>query len=334
MHVEPGELLASGTLAWELDSSDLMLALEEAKAAENVAEKQLAEAEAGVRREELDRLSAVVSEATFFLSQIRSEKVRQKKLFVNDLLSASKWDEIGFREKMAESQLAATKAALASANSGQTLEQKNILKARRDQARVHCRQAKKRVDDTRVKAPRLCWVVGREKNAGDMIRAGEPILHVISLNPIKVQFYVGEQERLRLKPGISVSLNSPVGGPTFPATLTRIIPEGDSASRRVPCEATLNNPSGDLIPGQSALIHIPMPKIGGTIIPISAVLRDRRLQPRVLVIRNGVVTSQPVQVLGTADGKAAVVGVAPDENVVSRGGLGLQDGAKVKIRNH
>ena len=133
---DAGDGLASGAIAWTLDDEDARLAMDAAKATEIVATRQLEELRSGARAEEIERLTAIGGEAQFFLAQIQAEKKRLSKLFDQELVPPVKWDEIGFREKMAERQVAAAEAGLKAARAGPTPHQISVLQAQVDQAKV------------------------------------------------------------------------------------------------------------------------------------------------------------------------------------------------------
>ncbi|RCK78357.1 MAG: HlyD family secretion protein [Candidatus Ozemobacter sibiricus] len=330
VHGEPGDRLASGALAWALDEEETRLALATAEAAARVAEAALQEVRAGVRREEIERLAALHGEAESYLAQIRAEKSRLSRLFEQDLVSAAKWDEITYREKMAERQVAAAAAAWQAARAGPTPERLAVVQAQLDQARAQVAQARRRLEESRVHVPREARVTARLRHPGETVAPGEPVLRLVALDPIKVRFHVGESQVEQLRVPGPVQVQIPAGAPPVPGTLTAIIPLCDPTTRRVPCEALLANPDGRFLPGQSAEVALALPALTGLLLPRSALVeRDGRTQ--VFVVEAGRARACPVRVLTHLDGASLVEGLADGAVVVTRGAFGLQDGAAIQV---
>jgi len=328
---DAGDGLASGAIAWTLDDEDARLAMDAAKATEIVATRQLEELRSGARAEEIERLTAIGGEAQFFLAQIQAEKKRLSKLFDQELVPPVKWDEIGFREKMAERQVAAAEAGLKAARAGPTPHQISVLQAQVDRAKVLVAQARKRIQDCIVRTPRSGRVIARLRQPGEVIAPGEPVLRIVSLDPIKVRFHVGETQVSDLKVSLSLSVQVPAGSEARPATLTAIVPQCDPTTRRVPCEALLSNPDERLIPGQSAEIVLVLSAISGATIPRAAIT-DTDGHPVVFVIEDNRVHAVQIKIISHIDGSSMVEGISPGTHIVSHGAFGLKDGAAVKIK--
>lgn len=331
LHVEPGDRLASGSPAWEIDPADARLALDAAMAAAEVAQRQYDELKAGPRSEEIDRLEAVKSEAEAFLAQVQADKKRLTRLQQDDALPPARYDEIIARERMAQSQLRATMAGLGAARRGATPQQIAVAAALVAQAQVGVQQARKRLTDTIVRAPRDARVTMRFKNAGDMVAPGEPVLRLVSIDPIEVGFHLGESQLEYFTKGVPVTVRLSHDPTVLPATMTRMIPLCDEASRRVPVKAELENSDGKLLPGLSAAITINKKPVDASLIPDSALV-STSAGVSVYLVQNDRVRLVPVRELGRQNGSVAVDGIASGATVVTRGAMGLRDGAIVRVR--
>ncbi|MBI3037826.1 efflux RND transporter periplasmic adaptor subunit [bacterium] len=324
----PGDTLASGSVAWVFDDGDFALSLKASEKALAVVKLQWEELKAGAREEEIERLSALKRQAEAFLSQIQNERKRVEKLFVQEVIPSAQREDIGFKEQMAESQLAATRSALKAAKAGPTQHQLAVVAAQVEQAKAALNQAKKLLDDCVVKTPRQCKIVSRIRDEGEIVSPAEPVLKLVAINPIKVRFYVSDSDIQKINFGQSLWVKVTATGESIQATLSAIIPQCDEVNRRVPCEALLQNLYEKIIPGQPAEISIPLPFKTGIAVPSTAII-DTTKGRAVFVVENGHVRLFPITELAKQENISLIEGIPPNCRVISRGAMGLQDGAAV-----
>ncbi|HNV70184.1 MAG TPA: efflux RND transporter periplasmic adaptor subunit [Candidatus Ozemobacteraceae bacterium] len=329
---EPGVPLASGDVLFRLNAENHRLSLDAALAARDIARRQLEFARAGTRAEEISRLQALEQHAAAALSQIRNEKKRLAGLKAGQAISNAQWDDIEFRERMAIHQLEASQQSVQAARRGQTPEQIAIAAAQLDQAQVQVRQAEKALRDTVVRAPFSSVLVQRYREPGENLAPGEPVVRIHRLDPLRVRFFVGESQLSALRSARRLELHIPALSATCSARLVSLTPDCDEVTRRFPCEAEFANPQSLVWPGLSAEIRVQLPSAQGTLIPLSALV-DTQSGTGVFLVEQGLARFRPVRELSRTASQLLVEGIAADAIVVSRGALGLRDGAAVQVRS-
>jgi len=334
IYAEIGEEIASGEIAFSFEDEDAKLAVEAAEAAVVTAQKKWEELKAGVRKEEIERLEAIRKEAEAFFQQVQAEKKRLEQLFQNQVITAAQWDDIVFKERMAAGQLGAAEAALKAAKSGPTAEQLGIAAANLAQAKVQVKQAKRMLEECFVRVPRKCKVVSRLRDVGEVAVSmpQEAVLRVVTLDPIKIRFHIGEDLISQVKVGDPVFVKLPgVDDELRCASISVKIPFCDEVTRRVPCEAVMENRDEAVIPGQSAEVILSLPPKNGIMLPRTAII-DSEQGKGVFVVEGNQAKFYPIKEIAVADGSVLIEGISPGSKVVTRGALGLRNGAIVSTK--
>jgi membrane fusion protein, multidrug efflux system len=184
-----------------------------------------------------------------------------------------------------EAQLRAAEAtaALAKANleRAKELRQSNTNSpAELDAADAQAKQAMAQVDSLRaviakktIKAPFAGRLGLRLVNLGQILKDGEPITTLQTLDPIFVNFSLPQQRLPQIAVGHTVRVTSDAA-PTevFEGKITAINPEVDIMTRNVRVQATLTNKEGKLRSGMFANIEVVLPTETKVLaIPVTAV---------------------------------------------------------------
>jgi membrane fusion protein, multidrug efflux system len=183
-------------------------------------------------------------------------------------------------------------------------------------------------------------------NLGQVLREGDAIVSLHTLDPIYVDFSIPQQRIRSLKKGLEVRLTTDAApGETFSGELIAMNPEVDSATRSVRVRARVANPEETLHAGMFAKVEVILPD-EQTVLPVatSAVLYapfgdsvfvvDRQKSPPQSGEPDLVLRQQFVR-LGRARGDFVDVvdGLKPGESVVTSGVFKLRTGMKVVIDN-
>jgi membrane fusion protein (multidrug efflux system) len=196
-----------------------------------------------------------------------------------------------------------------------------------------------------IRAPFSGRVGLRQVNLGQVLRDGDPITSLQTLDPIYVNFSMPQQRLGQLVSGTRVRVTTDAApGAVFEGTVGAVDPELDPVTRTVRVQATLSNPDGRLRPGMYANVDVVLP--GGQrvlAIPSTAVL-FAPYGDSVFVIETAASesTGQPQQTarqqfirLGSARGDfvQVVSGLGAGDTVVSTGAFKLAPGMPVTIDN-
>jgi len=256
-----------------------------------------------------------------------------------------------------EAQLRAAEAtaALAKANleRARELRQNNTNSvAELDAADAQAKQADAQVEAIRaviakktIRAPFDGRLGLRLVNLGQILREGDPISTLQTLDPIYVNFSLPQQRISQIAPGSVVHVTSDAApGESFEGRITAISPEVDTSTRNIRVQATITNRGEKLRPGMFANVDVMLPtRTEALAIPATAVLYAP-YGDSVFVIdeqkdeQSGKVQQVPRQQfvrLGAARGDFVNVvdGLKPGEKVVTSGVFKLRGGMPVVIDN-
>jgi membrane fusion protein (multidrug efflux system) len=182
----------------------------------------------------------------------------------------------------------------------------------------------------------------RQVNLGMILRGGEPIVTLQSLDPIYVNFSLPQQELPRLRVGLPVRITGDaLPGLPIDGRITTVSPLVDAETRNVLVQATVSNPGEQLQPGMfvNAVVGLPARK-KVLAIPATAVVYapfgdsvfvvdDNKTQ------KGGKVLRQQFVRLGERRGDFVAVtdGVKEKETVVSTGVFKLRTGQPAVVDN-
>ncbi|MBV9657367.1 MAG: efflux RND transporter periplasmic adaptor subunit [Verrucomicrobia bacterium] len=214
------------------------------------------------------------------------------------------------------------------------------------QSEANVQQMKAMVARKTISAPFAGTLGIRKVNLGQYLNSGDAIVDLQSLNPIRVNFSLPQQELTQVAVGSDVRLRTDATGSTeFAGKVTALNSMIDVSTRNVLIQATLPNPEGKLRPGMFANVEVLLAENDQVLpVPASAILyapygdsvfvvkqvKDPKHEGKMFL---GV--EQHFVKLGPTRGDliAILSGVEPGDEVVSSGVFKLQNSAPVKVNN-
>lgn len=321
--VDVGSPVRSGQVIARISPREYELKLQQAEAALQQARAQLGIIGAA-EKIEVEQVAGV-RQAKAMLDDARSQMDRTKKLVESGDLSQQRWDtaEANFRNMEARYQAARDGAF-------------NQI-AFVEQRRAEVRYAKKKLDDSFVRAPINGIVSVKHKSIGELINeqgGNRDIVTVVQINPLRVQANVAEGGVSYVKQGKQVTfVTDAYPGRDFPAVVSRISPVLNQQARLMMVEASAANPQGLLKPGMFCRVMVDIADdVPATFIPSSAVVSAAGLD-KVFVAENGKAVERVVR-LGKRDGDAVEVveGVKPGDKVILDSLDRLSNGSAVSVK--
>jgi RND family efflux transporter MFP subunit len=213
------------------------------------------------------------------------------------------------------------------------------LRAQQRGAAAEVAAAQVALDHLRIVAPIAARTGAIGLHAGGLARPGaaEPLVTLIQLDPIGVEFALPEQ----LLPAIlAAQARKPLGvtleaadGQRYQGSLAFIDSSVDRASGTISLKASFANPAERLWPGTFARItlHAGSSRQAATL-PPQSVQEGPRGRFVYLLDGAGRVKTQPVTLLRIQDNQAIVGGLRDGQRVIAEGAAGqLRDGAEVRI---
>jgi membrane fusion protein, multidrug efflux system len=232
------------------------------------------------------------------------------------------------------------------------LAQKTISRSEYDNAEAQFKQAAAQADTIRatikkktIRAPFAGRLGIRLVNVGQVLKEGEPIVSLQSIDPIFVNFSLPQQQLAQVEPGLSVRVTADaLPGQALEGKITAINPQVDAATRNIRMQATMTNPEERLRPGMFVTVTVVLPVRQDLLaIPATSVLYAP-YSDSVFVVeeqkdekngRVGKTVRQQFVRLGERQGDyvAVLSGLEEGQTVVSTGVFKLRNGQSVVVDN-
>jgi len=147
------------------------------------------------------------------------------------------------------------------------LSQKTISRSEYDNAEAQFKQAAAQADNIRavvkkktIRAPFDGHLGIRLVNVGQVLKEGEAIVSLQSIDPIFVNFSLPQQQLARVKPGLIVRVTTDaLPGQSVEGKITAINPQVDTATRNIQMQATAANHDELLRPGMFVNVAVVLP---------------------------------------------------------------------------
>jgi membrane fusion protein (multidrug efflux system) len=228
------------------------------------------------------------------------------------------------------------------------LEKNLISQSERDNALAAAEQAQAQaatiqaaIEKKTIRAPFSGHLGIRQVNLGQMLREGDPIVALQSLDPIFVDFSLPQQQLALARQGLTVQVSTDaLPGESLKGRITAINPLVDAETRQIKVQATVANRGNKLRPGMFVNVAVGLPARQKVLaIPATAVLYAP-YGDSVFIIEDGAdkkgkALRQQFVRLGAKLGDFVAVtnGVKEGETVVSTGVFKLRNGQQVVVDN-
>ncbi len=207
----------------------------------------------------------------------------------------------------------------------QILNQVSVLRAELDLISAQ-------VNRTEIRAP-FPGIIGlRHVSPGSYLSPQSPVATLRQVDPIKLEFDVPERFANRVTEGDEVVFTTDASFEEYSARIYAIEPGIDLTTRSLRIRARGSNPEGALRPGEFAQVRVILSAVEGAVMIPSTALRTEGGRNLVFVNRDGVAEQRSVEVgIRTAERVQIVNGLAPGEEVVTRGVQLLREGSPLRV---
>jgi len=199
-----------------------------------------------------------------------------------------------------------------------------------DEARLSSAQT--RLSKTVIKAP-FTGVVGlRKVSPGEYVIAGQELVSLVQLDPIKLDFRVPESALARIRSGQSVNIDvDAFPGENFAGAVYAIDPQLDTAGRSVILRATIANDKGLLRPGLFARVNLELGARADALLLPEQVLWPQGDKQFVYVVDEGKAKLVEVSIGVRQGGMVEITrGLDKDAQVITAGQLKIGPGSPVQ----
>lgn len=182
-------------------------------------------------RADMRNLEQRIQQLKIRLAHQKRNLERNRPLVKDKLVSQMKYDDL-------ETEIALAQAALA-------------------QAQADMSRQKEMLSDTEILAPFDGVVGSKDLSVGDYLKAGEPVVRLVSLNPLEMEFSVPERFKAGIFKGQEVSIFTVAyPGRKFVGKISFISPVVDSKTRSFKVKATVDNTRHLLNPGMFGRLKV------------------------------------------------------------------------------
>lgn len=201
------------------------------------------------------------------------------------------------------------------------------------------------IDKKQIRAPFDGTAGIRAVNPGQMVKVGDPLVSLQSLDQVFVDFSLPQQQLADVKPDLPVKLTTDaIPDREFEGTLTAINSSIDPTTRNVTLQATIDNHDHALRAGMFGRVKVLLPQKNSTLfIPATAVSyapygnsvfviekkSDEKTKQENLILRQQFIRTGETR----GDFVAVTNGLKMDDQIVSTGVFKLRNGMNVVVDN-
>jgi multidrug efflux pump subunit AcrA (membrane-fusion protein) len=324
-HVKAGQLLA------ELESRDLVAAANESKAQWEQAQAALRGMTGATALDEKTKSEADLTSARQALDAAKKVYENRVELVKQGAFAQKLADDARVAMVQAQGQFDTAQRHLQSLNSVGQREQTKALEAAVDSAKARYESSQAQVSYAAVASPISGVVSDRPVYPGEMPAPGTPIVSIVDISQIVARANIPVKDAGFVKVGASASIAGPDG--EVEGKVTVVSPAVNPSTTTIEVWVQAANPGEKMKPGATVRVNIKAETLKDVVIvPAAAVLNGEGGEFRVLVVGADSLAHEHKAVLGVREGdqQQIVSGVQEGAKVVTSGGLGLEDKARVK----
>jgi HlyD family secretion protein len=326
-HVHPGQLLA------ELESRDLAAAANEGKEQYEQAQAAYQTITGATIPEDQTKAQADVQAAIQSLEAAKKLYENRVELQKEGALAQKLVDDAKVAMVQAQSAYETAQRHLQAVNQVSQRETARGAQAQMNAAKAHYENASVQLGYAEIRSPISGIVSDRPVSLGEMAASGSPIISIVDVSQVIARANVPLKEAGSVRVGDTARIAGPDGD--IPAKVTVVSPAVDPNTTTVEVWVQAANPGEKLKPGGTVRVTIVAETIQNTIIvPTSALLNSDEGGQKVMVVGKDSRAQERKVSVGVRQGNRAQIaaGVQEGEQVVTSGGLGLEDKAKVIVQ--
>lgn len=208
-----------------------------------------------------------------------------------------------------------------------------LAAARVEEAEANLALARRRLEQTRIRAPFEGTIGERNFHVGDLIRVGTLLYVIVDDDTLEVEFSIPERFAPRLQPGSPTTIRvASLPGESFIGNVSFVSPLVEAESRTVTAKAVIPNPAGSMRAGQFADVSVSLERRPDAVVVPETAVVPRSGQNFVFLVRADTARRRPVKLGERQYGLVEIAsGVAVGDTVVVAGQQRLQDGAPVRL---
>ena len=327
-HVKAGQLLA------ELESRDLAASAEESRSQLDQAQSAFQTTSGATVPEDRTKSEDDVAAAQQALDAAKKLYDNRVDLQKQGALAQKLVDDAKVAMVQAQSQLDTAQKHLQSVRQVTGVEQVRAAQAQVNAARAHYDSAAVQVTYAEVRSPINGVVSDRPVYPGDTAAQGMPIVSIIDISKVVARANIPVKDAASVQVGRPATITGPEG--VLSGTVVVVSPSVDPSTTTVEVWVQADNPGEKMKPGGTVHVSIRADLIKDTLlVPAGALLNSDEGGEKVMVVGKDNLARERKVTVGVREGNRVQIlsGVTEGEKVITSGGLGLDDKAKVEIKS-
>ncbi len=330
--VQRGDHVRQGQLVAVLEDRDLVAAAQESNQLYQQAQASYQNTAAATMPDDLTKAKTDVESAR--QAQDAATKVYENRqaLLREGALAQKLVDDAKVAMVQAQSQFQTAQQHLTSLETVGRTEQLKSAQAQMDAAKAHYQSSEAQVSYAEVRSPISGIVSDRPLNIGEMASSGSAVLSIVDISRVVARANVPVHEAASITTGRPATISGPGGELTGKVTVVSPAVDPNTTTVQVWVEAP--NPGERLKLGTTVQISVDAGEIPDAIVvPVTALLASDEGGEKVMVAgSDGLAHERKVEVgVRSGDDVQIASGVKDGEQVVTEGGLGLDDKAKIQV---
>jgi multidrug efflux pump subunit AcrA (membrane-fusion protein) len=331
--VNRGDHVKAGQLVAELENRDLVSAVAESKSQVDQATASLRAITGGSVPEDRNKAEADVkaAEATYEAAKrVYESRVDLQK---QGALARKLVDDAQVAMAQAQSALATARGHLTAVRNFNGTGQIDVAKAQAAAAKAHYDSALVASSYAEIRSPINGVVSDRPVYPGEMVTPGSPLISIVNISKVIAKANIPIKDAQAIKLGKQATIIS--GSEQLNGTVTVVSPAVNPGTTTVEVWVQADNPGELFKPGAAVHVSIRADLLQDVLlVPTSAILNFDEGGEKVMVVGKDKLAHERKVTVGIREGARAQIltGVAEGEQVITTGGLGLDDKAKVEIK--
>jgi multidrug efflux pump subunit AcrA (membrane-fusion protein) len=326
-HVRAGQLLA------ELETGDLAAAADESKHQFEQAQAAYQTMAGATAPEDKVKAQSDVQAAQQALDAAKKLYDNRVALQREGALAQKLVDDAQVSMVQARSQFDTAQRHLEALNQVSQREAIRGAEAQMNAAKAHLDNANVQVSYGQIRSPIAGVVADRSVYPGEIASSGAPIVSIVDVSQVVARANVPAKKASSIQVGRPARVTGPDGD--LAGKVTVVSPAVDPNTTTVQVWVQVPNPGERLKPGGTVRVSIIAETIQNTIVvPASALLNSDEGGQQIMVVGSDSIAHERKVAVGVRQGARVQItsGLQEGDQVVTSGGLGLEDKAKVAIQ--
>jgi HlyD family secretion protein len=326
-HVKANQLLA------ELENRDLASAALESKSQADQAAASLKTITGGNVPEDRTKAEADVKAAEATLEAAKRVYESRADLHKQGALARKLVDDAQVAMAQAQSQLDTARGHLQSVVNFSGTGQIDVARAQSEAAKAHYESAQVASSYAEIRSPIAGIVADRPVYPGEMVTPGVPLVSIVNITKVIAKANIPIKDAAAIKVGKQATITGVDG--MLNGLVTVVSPAVNPGTTTVEVWIQADNPGEVFKPGGAVHVSIRADLLQDVLlVPTSAILNFDEGGEKVMVVGKDKKAHEHKVTVGIREGARAQIlsGVSEGDQVITSGGLGLDDKAKVEIK--